>query len=119
MPLMLSGFTHAIVTTCKKEDFDKTGILAYIDLCFSADDSAIKAVIYKKLENKVFAFQSPNTIQYINGTKQVLTVFSGALDTEVCSIASRAMDQIKKLGNFKFGTRYRVTLIGATEEPLE
>lgn len=117
MPPLLVGVTHAIVTTCTEEVYKNTGVLAYVDLCIVEDGNAIRGIPYKKIASKVFAFQSPNTVQYRNGSKEVVTAFSGSIDTEICTKALRAMEHVKKLGKFKFNTRYRVSSVGAVEEP--
>lgn len=114
---MFPGITHVIVSTCSEEDYKVSSVLAYVDLCFGpGNNDRIRAIPYKRIGPKSFAFQSPNTIICKGGKKVLTTTFSGVVDTEICTIALRAMEQVKKLGSFKFNKKYQVTDIGAEEE---
>lgn len=107
---LLVAVTHILVTIPNKDDALATGVRATVDLCFGpGDDSAISQVQLVKRDDDL-AWEVPH-VPYRRGNshKCMVPVFRGRLLEEVCEMAARAVEHIKRdLGIPQYGMRYRV-----------
>lgn len=116
MPKLTALITHAYIHTLPKEKAKELSIYAYIDLCFGpGDDNIISGIRYQKSGNE-FVFAGPVFYKFTEkGEKETTPVFKGAMLHELSTMCAIYMDQVKKLGRFDHGKKYRVTIGSAVE----
>lgn len=107
---LLAGVTHALVTVPAREDADRTGVRAIVDLCYGpGDDTAIGQIYLSKNIDGEMAWNVPHTQMLYKGQCINKPVFRGELLVMLCAAAAKAVDHIRtELGKPEYGKRYRV-----------
>ena len=112
MPKYFPGVSYAIVRTMP----DKTameaakGVMAYVDLCFDSDESAIKFIGIKKMEGPTTGATAhiPKTAVVVNGETKYKPVLEFKVADEARLLALKAFDRVKQQYGLKFNKIYRV-----------
>lgn len=110
MNRLLLGVTHALVSVPTREESKRTSTFALVDLCFGpGDDTAISGLRYVRNQDGQMAWQGPMFTYIANGHDCLQPVLKGTLLVDVVTLASQALNRIKKdLGAPAWGTQYRI-----------
>lgn len=106
---LLSGISHAIVTVPSREDSAQSGVVASVELCFGDDQTSIAHVHRARGVDNRLVWNVPHVQIVKDGRQQMSPVFRGKLLVQLCTVAERALERIKKdVGRPEYGKRYRV-----------
>ena len=114
MPKYFPGVSYAIVRTMPdKESMDAMdGTMAFVDLCFDSDTSAIRFIGIKKMAGPTTGATAhvPKTVVAVkaNGDRKYAPVLEFKVADEARLLALKAFDRVKQQYGLKFNKIYRV-----------